>query len=45
MLDHYLSDHQPIYVVHKKSRDKKDTAKFSGRSYRNFNEEDFGKKS
>ena len=43
-LDHYLSDHQPIYVVHKKSRDKKGTAKFSGRSYRNFNEEDFGKK-
>ena len=43
-LEHYLSDHQPIYIIHKKSRDKRESAKFCGRSYRNFSEEIFGQK-
>ena len=43
-LDHYISDHQPIYLVHKKSRDTRETAKFSGRSYRNFDEKIFSNK-
>ena len=36
-----MSDHQPIFVVHKKSRDKRKTVTFEGRSYRNFNREEF----
>ena len=40
-LEHYISDHQPIYIVHKKGRDERQSAKFSGRSYRNFNAADF----
>ena len=35
VLDHHISDHQPIYVVHKKGRDVRPTAEFKGRSYRN----------
>ena len=40
-LDHHISDHQPIYVVHKKSRDRRPTAEFRGRSYRNFDKRAF----
>ena len=40
-LDHYLSDHQPIYVVKKKQRDCRSRVEFSGRSYRNFDKGKF----
>ena len=40
-LNHYISDHQPIYVVHKKSRDVRGSAEFMGRSYRNYNRQNF----
>ena len=40
-LDHLISDHQPIYIVHKKGRDSRKTASFEGRSYRNFYKELF----
>ena len=40
-LDHHGSDHQPIFVVHKKSRDARPKAEFMGRSYRNFNYDRF----
>ena len=43
-LDHFISDHQPIFVVHKKARDTRTSAKFEGRSYRNFNRENFKEK-
>ena len=43
-LDHHISDHQPIYAVHKKSRDERPKAQFKGRSYRNFNKDDFRSK-
>ena len=43
-LDHHISDHQPIYAVHKKERDKRDKVQFRGRSYRNFNSEVFREK-
>ena len=36
-LEHFISDHQPIYVIHKKGRDTRPSVKFEGRSYRNFN--------
>ena len=35
-LDHYISDHQPIFVVKKKGRDTRPSVEFSGRSYRNY---------
>ena len=35
-LNHYISDHQPIFVVKKKGRDSRPTVDFQGRSYRNF---------
>ena len=35
-LEHFVSDHQPIYIVHKKGRDTRQSAEFWGRSYRNF---------
>ena len=35
-LDHHISDHQPIYIIHKKGRDNRPTVEFQGRSYRNF---------
>ena len=38
-LDHFLSDHQPVFMVKKKSRDVRPTVKFQGRSYRNFDKE------
>ena len=38
-LDHFISDHQPIYVVKKKQRDHRPKVEFKGRSYRNFDRE------
>ena len=40
-LEHYMSDHQPIFVVHKKGRGTCKSVKFEGRSYRNFNKDVF----
>ena len=40
-LNHFLSDHQPIFVVHKKGRDKRQPEAFSGRSYRNYDRKVF----
>ena len=40
-LEHYISDHQPIYLIHKKGRDKRESVNFTGRSYRNFSLEKF----
>ena len=40
-LEHYISDHQPIYIVHKKGRDTRNTVSFVGRSYRNFDKQRF----
>ena len=40
-LEHYMSDHQPIYVVYKKEKDKRESVQFTGRSYRNFDQEAF----
>ena len=40
-LEHHISDHQPIFIVHKKGRDKRDTVNFDGRSYRNFDRAKF----
>ena len=42
-LDHFVSDHQPIYAVEKKGRDHRPTVEFEGRSYRKFNSEQFKK--
>ena len=44
VLDHFISDHQPIYILHKKGRDSRKSVSFEGRSYRNFNRDDFRKK-
>ena len=35
-LDHFMSDHQAIFVVKKKRRDDRPNAGFQGRSYRGF---------
>ena len=43
-LDHFISDHQPIFLVHKKGREHKPKAEFSGRSYKNFDKETFESK-
>ena len=40
-LDMMISDHQPIYVVKKKGREKRDQAMFEGRSYANLNTQSF----
>ena len=40
-LDHFISDHQPIFLVHKKVRDVRAKAEFIGRSYRNYNKQAF----
>ena len=40
-LEHYISDHQPIYIVHKKGNDLRQSVKFEGRSYRNFSSDKF----
>ena len=42
-LEHFISDHQPIFVVHKKGRDKRETVQFEGRSYRTFDKDSFAK--
>ena len=36
VLKHFISDHQPIYILHKKGRDTRTSVGFRGRSYRNF---------
>ena len=38
-LGHFISDHQPVYVVKKKARDSRPKVEFEGRSYRNYNKE------
>ena len=43
-LDHFISDHQPIYVVKKKKRDSRPKVEFRGRSYRNYNGEEYKRK-
>ena len=40
-LELFISDHQPIYIVHKKGRDTRESVKFEGRSYRNFKAGEF----
>ena len=40
-LNHFISDHQPIYVIHKKVRDMRKSVQFIGRSYRDFDKEVF----
>ena len=42
-LEHFISDHQPIYIVHKKSRDRRQSVRFEGRSYRDFDVDVFRK--
>ena len=43
-LDHFISDHQPIYLLHKKSRDTRPKMQFQGRSYRHFDMGSFKRK-
>ena len=43
-LEHFVSDHQPIYIIHKKGKDLRSTEEFKGRSYRNFDRDVFRKK-
>ena len=43
-LEHYISDHQLIYVVKKKKRDGRPNVEFKGRSFRNFDRELFKRK-
>ena len=40
-LEHFISDHQPIYIIHKKGRDTRQSEEFTGRSYRNYDGEAF----
>ena len=40
-LEHFMSDHQPIFIIHKKGRDIRKTVQFEGRSYRTFDREAF----
>ena len=40
-LEHFISDYQPIFVLHKKGRDTRKSVNFNGRSYRNFDRETF----
>ena len=40
-LDHFISDHQPIFIIKKKMRDKRPTIDFRGRSYRDYDKEAF----
>ena len=40
-LEHFISNHQPIYIVHKKERDIGRSVEFKGRSCRNFDRETF----
>ena len=43
-LEHFVSDHQPIYIIHKKERDPRQSAEFKGRSYRDFKTDNFREK-
>ena len=40
-LEHFISDHQPIFIIHKKNRDVRQKVEFEGRSYRNFDKQVF----
>ena len=40
-LSHFISDHQPIFIVNKKGREARESAEFTGRSYRNYDRETF----
>ena len=40
-LDWNFSDHQAVYINRKKNREIKEKSKFTGRSYRNYNKENF----
>ena len=40
-LQHFISDHQPIFVVHKKGRDSRKSVTFEGRSYRDYDKDIF----
>ena len=40
-LDTFISDHQPIFILKKKTKSQAEEIKFSGRAYKNLNEEDF----
>ena len=40
-LDHFISDHQPVFVVKKKGRDHIPKVEFKGRSYRNYDRKIF----
>ena len=40
-LDHFISDHQPVFEVKKKGRDHRPNKNFRGRSYRNYVRETF----
>ena len=42
-LNHFISDHQPLFLVHKKNRDKRKSVEFRGRSYRDFDNDGFRK--
>ena len=35
-LNHFISDHQPIFTIYKKQRDSRPEVDFRGRSYRNY---------
>ena len=40
-LNHFISDHQPIYLVHKKNKDTRKSVEFKGRSYKHFDKDKF----
>ena len=43
-LEHFVSDHQPIFINHKKGKDTRNSVEFSGRSYRDYNKQQFENK-
>ena len=42
--EHFMSDHQRIFIIHKKGRDTRKTVQFEGRSYQTFDREFFREK-
>ena len=40
-LDCFISDHQPIFIIHKKGWDTRPSAAFNGRSYQNYDKRVF----
>ena len=38
-LEHFISDHQPIFIVKKKGRDRRPSVIFEGRTYRSYDKE------